>query len=275
MPATGRYTHALISRVPPTFQTLKTIDGSCIDLERARAQQERLVGCLRDLSVDVLELPPDDDSPCSVFINDCAVVLQGIALICRPGGGERLADLATVRSVLRNELGMNPVEFGSNTALLNASDVLFTGKEFFVGLGRETNTEGALVLANTWPEYPCTPIKMDGCLHLRDRVTLAGPDVLSVSSGTISQTILKRIEREASHRYQTLTLPEEDAANSIFVNGTLIHIDATEAPESSKLFCERVDYPQISVCLSEFQKTGRGLSSICLLFNKSKTIRTL
>ena len=77
MPATGRYTHALISRVPPTFQTLKTIDGSCIDLERARAQQERLVGCLRDLSVDVLELPPDDDSPCSVFINDCAVVLQG------------------------------------------------------------------------------------------------------------------------------------------------------------------------------------------------------
>jgi len=133
MPATGRYTHALISRVPPTFQTLKTIDGSCIDLERARAQQERLVGCLRDLSVDVLELPPDDDSPCSVFINDCAVVLQGIALICRPGGGERLADLATVRSVLRNELGMNPVEFGSNTALLNASDVLFTGKEFFCG----------------------------------------------------------------------------------------------------------------------------------------------
>lgn len=275
MPATtGRYTHALISRVPSTFQTLKTVDGSCIDLERARVQQERLVGRLRDLGVDVLELPPDDDSPCSVFINDCAVILQGIALICRPGG-ERLTDLATVRSVLRNELGMNPVELGSSTALLNASDVLFTGKEFFVGVGPETNTEGALILANTWPEYPCTPIKMDGWRHLRDRVTLAGPDVLSVSSGSISQTILKRIEREASHRYQTLTLPDENAANSIFANGTLIHIDATEAPESAKLFSERVDYPQISVCLSEFQKTGRGLSSVCLLFKKSKTIRTL
>ena len=80
-------------------------------------------------------------------------------MICRPGE-DRLSDLATVRAVLRNQLSIKTVEMGSTTARLNASDVLFTGKEFFVAIGKETNTEGALVLANTWPEYPCTPVKV-------------------------------------------------------------------------------------------------------------------
>ena len=50
-------------------------------------------------------------------------------------------------------------------------------------------------------------------------------------------------------RYQTLTLPEEDAANSIFVNGTLIHIDATEAPESAKVR----EYTN-KICCSNFSR---------------------
>jgi len=128
--------------VPLSYQSLKTIDGSCIDLERARQQQEDLVRCLRSLNVDVLELPPDEDSPCSVFVNDCALALHGVALMCRPGGS-RQRDVDTVRAVLRKEVGLAAlIEQESRQALLNASDVLFTGREFFVGLSKETNMEG-------------------------------------------------------------------------------------------------------------------------------------
>jgi len=275
MPTFGRYTHALISRVPSSFQTIKTLDGTSIDLDRARQQQETLVSTLRGLDIDVLELPPDEDSPNSVFINDCAVVLQGLALICNPGGGARDKDVITARAVLKKELGLAILELDSPSALLNGSDVLFTGREFFVGIGKETNTEGALLLANTWPEYPCTPVKLDGSKRLRDRVTMAGLEVLSVSSGSNSQNVIKRIEREATHRYSTLTVPEEDAANCLYVNGTLIHIDNAEAAESVKLLGERVDYPRLTVPVSEFQKSGRGLTSLCLLVRKSKTIRTI
>ena len=141
MPSLGRYTHAVVSRVPASYQSLKTVDGSCIDLERAREQQEDLVRCLRGLNVDVLELPPDEDSPSSVFVNDCALVLQGVALICRPAAC-RQRDVDTVRAVLRKEVGLTVIELESRETLLNASDVLFTGKEFFVGLGKETNMEG-------------------------------------------------------------------------------------------------------------------------------------
>ena len=38
---------------------------------------------------------------------------------------------------------------------------------------------------------------------------MAGPDVISVGAGPEAQCVLKRMEREATHRYQTLTLPED------------------------------------------------------------------
>ena len=85
---------------------------------------------------------------------------NGTALICRPGSEDRDQDCSNVRGVLKRELGLTVAELGSATARLSGSDVLFTGTEFFVGLGARSNTEGALAVAATWPEYPCTPVKV-------------------------------------------------------------------------------------------------------------------
>jgi len=275
MTSRGRYSHAVVSRVPKSFQSVPTIDGTCIDLDRAREQQECLVQCLRNLGVDVLELPPDEASPYSVFTSDCSVTLNGIALICRPAGGGRGEDTDTVRAVLKKEIGLTVVELDTQKALLNGSDVLFTGSEFFVGIGKETNTEGALNVARTWPEYPCTPVKLEGQRSLSDRLTLAGPEVLAVGGGQHPQTVLRRIEREATNRYQTLTLPEDEAANCMYVNNTLVHAHSIEIPLSSKVFSEKISFATKEISLSEFQKTGRGLSSLCILVKKSKTIRKI
>lgn len=275
MPTTGKFSHALVCRVPASLQSHPTVDGTSIDCEKARRQQESLVRTLRDLGVDVLELPPDESSPASVFTEHCAVAVNGTALMCRPALGERKADVDCVRSVLRKELGLTVVELNSPKVNLNAADVLFTGKEFFVGISQQTNTEGALNVANTWPEYPCTPVKVEGKRNLKDLVTCAGYDVLSVGEGKESQNIMRRIEREAVCRYQTLTLPDDGGANCLYVNGTLIHVDETEAPDSAKVFNERIDYPKRNVSVSEFSKTGFGLSSLCLMVRRSKNIRKL
>lgn len=66
-------------------------------------------------------------------------------------------------------------------------------------------------------------------------LNMAGPDVLCVGSSSAAQVVLKRIERESSHRYQTLTLPEDGASSCIFVNGTLVHRSKEETPK-----CEAV-----------------------------------
>lgn len=48
---------------------------------------------------------------------------------------------------------------------------------------------------------------------------------------------VQRIEREATFSYQTLTVPEDIAANVLYVNGTLIHRSVDEIPESCKVSC--------------------------------------
>ena len=65
-----------------------------------------------------------------------------------------------MRAVLRKELNQTIAEPESPKALLSGSDVFFTGREFFIGLSNHTNTDGAMAVATTWPEYPCTPIKV-------------------------------------------------------------------------------------------------------------------
>ena len=149
----------------------------------------------------MLELPPDESSAESVFTQDLAVVVNGIALMCRPGP-HRQAEVNNVKAVLRKELNQTVIEPTSPNALLSGSDVLFTGREFFVGLSNYTNTEGAVAVAATWPEYPCTPVKVDGSHHLKTFLNMAGPDVIGVGAGPEAQCVLKRMEREATHRYQ-------------------------------------------------------------------------
>ena len=86
--------------------------------------------------------------------------MNGIALICNPARGQRKLEADTIKTVLRKEVGVAVEDLNTKNAFINGSDILFTGSEFFVGEGDETNTEGALNVANTWPEYPCTPVQV-------------------------------------------------------------------------------------------------------------------
>ncbi|KAK7069548.1 N(G),N(G)-dimethylarginine dimethylaminohydrolase 1, partial [Halocaridina rubra] len=63
---------------------------------------------------------------------------------------------------------------------------------------------------------------------------MAGPDVICVGNTPEAKDTLKRIEREATFRYQILTVPDKYAANVVFANGVLLHRSGDEYPESSK-----------------------------------------
>lgn len=61
-----------------------------------------------------------------------------------------LDQVEAVRKVV-SELNLTVVEMGdSGGATLEGCDVLFTGREFFVGISSHTNHRGAEVLANTF-----------------------------------------------------------------------------------------------------------------------------
>ena len=72
----GRYSHAIVSRIPNSFaKTLGTSDG--INLEEAKRELEEYCKVLRSLGLDVIELPADETFPDSPFVEDTAVVING------------------------------------------------------------------------------------------------------------------------------------------------------------------------------------------------------
>jgi dimethylargininase len=111
--------------------------------------------------------------------------------------------------------------------------------------------------------------------HLKYYVSMAGPDLLCVSNSPHSQEILKRIAREATFTYQTLTLSEEIAANVMFINGFLVHRSIDEIPVTHQILAEKIDIPRKVVNFSELGKYSSGLTSCCVLVRRSRYIRNL
>lgn len=88
MAAAFRYTHAVVCRIPTSLK-----DRGNIDLDDAKKQHENFVRLLRELGLDVIELPPDEGLPDCVFVEDTAVVCNGTALITRPGAAHRAKEV--------------------------------------------------------------------------------------------------------------------------------------------------------------------------------------
>ena len=78
--------------------------------------------------MDVIELPPDENLPESPFVEDTAVICNGIALITRPGEPHRKDEVESIRAVLKKELDIPIVEIADVNARLDGGDVLFTGE---------------------------------------------------------------------------------------------------------------------------------------------------
>ncbi|EEB17591.1 NG,NG-dimethylarginine dimethylaminohydrolase, putative [Pediculus humanus corporis] len=267
--AAMKFTHAIVCRIPQSFRT------KCdVNLDEAKKQHEIFVKLLRELGLDVIELPPDENLPESVYVEDTAIVLNGSVLITRPETG-RLKELETIRSVFKKELDLPIIDIKDTEAKLDGGDVLFTGREFFIGLSDKTNEAGAKAVAAAFPEYSCIPINVEEDYRLKNLVSVAGPDLLCVAATKPAQDLLKRIERETEYNYSTLTVPEEAAANVLYVNGTLVHRSQQEIPESHGIFEEKIDYDRRPVNMSELSKLGHSLSSCCLLLRRSKHIKYL
>lgn len=247
-----------------------------VDYERANEEMNGLIATLRMLNIDVIELCPDEDLGYeSVFIGDTVVTVNGLALLCRPRN--RLNEINDVKQFLRNELNLPIIEIYDQTAILNAGDVLWTGREIFVGLSNETNEAGARAVAAAFPEYSVTPVKVPpkDNLRLKSFITMAGPDILCVNRSQEAQTMLKRMEREASFNYKMITVDDEPGSNVLYMNGTLIH--RNDLPKSVGILQERIDYSRVPVKISELVRNHpyHGIDSLCLLVRKSSRIQTI
>jgi len=272
-----RFNNVIVCEIPDSYATAALGLKGEVDLCLARKQHATYVETLRSTGVDVRVLKADEDFPDCVFVEDAAIIVEGHALLTKPGDPSRKNEVRKMRRLLRDQVGLPLMEIFDPEARLDGGDVLFTGREILVGQSCRTNAKGLLAVKEAFPGYPVTGVEVAGPLHLKTLLSLCGKDTLcaSTESGD-SITMLKRIDEASPFSYRRVIVPDDMSANTIFMNGTLICKAESEAPESFKVlqqqigpFCKAVR----GVELSEIEKAVGSLTCMSLRFNIPSAVK--
>ena len=214
-----------------------------VDHRLAVAQWERYVQAMADHGWDIVEVPPADDCPDAVFVEDAVVMYRNVAIVTRPGAETRRAETYAVEKVV-DDLGcsMNRI---SAPATLDGGDVLKVGDTIYVGRGGRTNADGVRQLRGIVEPLGATvvAVPVQRVLHLKSAVT-ALPD------GTIIGYAPLVDEPALFPRFRAV--PEESGAHVVLLGGDRV-LMAADCPRTAELFTDLGCRPVV-VDIGEFEK---------------------
>lgn len=194
------------------------IDRKPIDPDLAEDEHSEYVRALSELGCRIVHLPPLDDLPDSVFVEDTAVVVDEMAILTRPGASSRRPEVDSIAPTLGE---YRPLVRMTAPGTLDGGDVLRVGKRIWIGRSSRTNDDGIQQLrALLEPlRYTIEVVTLQGCLHLKSAVT-------AVRTGG-RPLLLMNPEWVDASRFADLDLLPVDtvepmAANALEVDGTVL-----------------------------------------------------
>jgi dimethylargininase len=236
---------ALVRRPSPRLpEGLVThVERTPVDLDLARVQWEGYVAALHGAGWETIEVPPADDCPDGVFVEDTVVMYGDRAVIARPGADERKPETAGTAELL-DRLGYDVVTIEA-PGTLDGGDVLKHGGTVWVKVGGRTNQAGLDQLAAYLEPYGATVVGLhEGkALHLKSAVT-ALPD------GTVIG--YPPLVHDPSVWPSFLAVPEEAGSHVVLLGDDLV-LMSTSAPRTRALLEER-GLRVVAVDLSEYEK---------------------
>lgn len=226
-----------------------------IDPERARAQHAAYREELMRLGLEVAALPPDEDLPDSCFVQDLAIVLNGSALLCRPGAPSRQPETSVFEPDLRRVVPS--IDRVRPPGTIEGGDVIRVDDRFIAGRSDRTNDEGIAALERfAAPDARVVRAKVrEPFLHLLSGLGVAGDAVVG-SEALIEQAAFDGLKRVAA--------PDEEAVGCNFVTvGDNVLMAA--GYEKVRSMLEAAGFRVHEVDLSEFAKADGGPTCLSLL----------
>ena len=233
---------------------LEYLSRQPIDVAKAVEQHAGYEACLARLGARVISLPAEPELPDSVFVEDPAIVLDEVAILCRTGAETRRAEAQTLAAALAR---YREVKWIREPATIEGGDVMRIGRTLYVGQSRRTNADGARQLRELIEPfgYRVVPIDVTGCLHLKsaccslgDGRVLANPSWIGPLSG-----------------FEILEVPPEEpwGANVLRMgDGVLM---PASFPRTRELL-ERAGLHVLPIDISELQKAEAGVTCSSLIF---------
>lgn len=236
---------------------LSFIERKPIDLEKARAQHDSYEALLAKLGARVISLPEEKGLPDSMFVEDPAVVLDEVAVICPLGTEARRKEAPLLAAALERYRKLAYVKLPGT---LEGGDILRVGRKIFAGLTGRTNAEGIRQLAEIVGPYgyDLTVVPVTGCLHLKSAVTQLGKSVL------LGNREWFRWQRLEGFDWVEVDPAEAHAGNALAI-GDVVIFPASFPKTRARI--EAKGFHVESLDISELQKAESGLTCSSLLFD--------
>ena len=241
----GPVTRALVRRPGPRLAEglLTHLDRVPVDVDLALRQWEGYVAALRDFGWETVEVPPADECPDAVFVEDTVVMYGDLAVVTRPGADERKPETAGTEEVLRG-LGYR-IEHIEAPATLDGGDVLKHGSDVWVGVGGRTSPDAVDQLGAHLAPLGARvhPVPVSKVLHLKSAVT-ALPDGAVVGHPPLVD--------DPARWAEFVPVPEEPGSHVVVLDESTV-LMAASAPSSRALFEQR-GLAVVPVDIGEFEK---------------------
>lgn len=231
-----------------------------IDANLAREQHDGYIAALESRGVEVITLPPLEGFPDAVFVEDCAVVLDEVAVLTRPGAESRRGEVESIAEALAGYRNLERIE---SPATLEGGDVLTVGDTLYVGWSGRTNHAGLKRLAHLVVEhgYAVKAIEVEGCLHLKSAVTRLDDERLLVNPSWLNLERVRGLELISVH-------PSEPLGANVLAFGKTLVCSASY-PRTNELL-SGLGFEVVEVEMGELHKMESAVTCSSLLFRRER-----
>jgi len=236
---------ALVRRPSPQLATglVTHIERQPVNVDLALRQWQAYVDAFAACGWTTTEVPPAEDCPDSVFVEDALVMFEDLGVITRPGAPTRLPEIDVVPEIVAT-LGLESARIAA-PGTLDGGDILKVGSDIYVGSGGRTNAEGVRQLRGILEPrgYAVIAVPVTKVLHLKSAVT-ALPDRTVIGFEPLVD------DTRLFPRFRPM--PEESGSHVVVIDDETV-LMAADCPRSVELI-ENLGYRVVTVDIGEFQK---------------------
>lgn len=234
---------------------LRAVDEGAPDYDAVLAEHAAYVTALEAAGVAVEVLPPDEDHPDFVFVEDTALVFGADAILLRLGAPARAGEAATIAPVLARRFE-RVLSLENGTA--EGGDVLATSRGVLIGCSARTNAEGARELAQLLATLGLKGVPVatpGGVLHFKSDCSLLDEETVLATTRLAASGVFDG--------FRVVVTPEgeEGAANAVRVNDRVFL--SAGYPRTGDMLTA-LGFRVVTLATREIAKIDAGLSCMSL-----------
>ena len=224
----------------------------------AKVQHAGYINALQQAGVQVEILNELIGHPDCCFVEDTAVIFDGLAAICRPGHPSRENEVHTISERLANDF---EIKLLSPEAKMDGGDIVFTGDGFLIGRSTRTNDVGIRELSEIAKSFGYSVQVIDvpsSTLHLTTVCSVPKNGVLIAAEGHLKAEQVDGFD-------EIIWTPQNEtyASNTIALENGKILVSAGFPITKQKI--EDAGFEPILVEMSEIMQADGSLTC-CSLF---------